>query len=128
MALILRSSACGPAATASTMHTWARSGPPAMRFRNAARPRRTFGAQKPPPPLGRPGAAGGIGPRHPDAQLLHDEVVGRQERLLLVGDVVVEGASRDAGQGDDVLDARCAVAVGTDGGHHASEDPLPLVG
>ena len=57
----------------------------------------------------------------------HDDVVGRQEARFLVGELLVEGAPRDAGQGDHVRDRRARVAALGDRLDHAPVHARALV-
>ena len=55
------------------------------------------------------------------------QVEGRQEALLLVGELLVEGAARDTRQGHHLLDARLLIAAACHRLHHRPVDARALV-
>ncbi len=74
-----------------------------------------------------PVAVGAVRGRDAGQPQLDDQVLGLQEAVLLVGEVLVEGAPRDAGQVDDGGQRGLRVAVASDRLDHRALDPGPLV-
>ena len=73
-------------------------------------------------------ALGGLGRLdQPPREVLDDLVVGGQQALLLVVEVLVEAAPRDARAGDEVGDRRGQEALLVDGLDHRLEQALALV-
>ena len=89
-----RSSAAGPAPSASIRNARAKAGLAAIVSRYVSTARRAAASQS--------GAS--VGQRAVDRgqQLVHAGVVGGQEALLLVGELLVEGLARHPGPLDDV--------------------------
>ena len=87
------------------------------------------GSRAPPPDGGRrPPRGERTGPSRPRrACCLRDLVEGGEEALLLAGELLVEGAARDAGELDQVPDGHAVVALGGHGPHHRPLDPHALV-
>ncbi len=68
-----------------------------------------------------------VGLADPGADLVDDLVEGGEEALLLVFEMVVEGALGDAGQGDQFTQGRARVAIPRDRLDHRSLQPRLLV-
>ena len=74
------------------------------------------------------GAVGGeVGPPDLLDVAADDQVEGGEEALFLVGELLVEGAARDAGQADHLLDAGALIAAAGDGLDHRSVDAGTLM-
>ena len=100
------------------MHIRAKAGSLARKSRKAPRPAAARAAN----PFARLNGRQDLGD-----QLRRDRVVGGEEGVVLVLEVLVEGAPRDAGGHDDALDGHLGVAGGAYDVGHRGEDPLTLV-
>ncbi len=74
-----------------------------------------------------PATFGGPGLEHELARAGDDDVVGREEALFLVGELLVEGSPRDARQPDHVRDGRAVVAALGDRLDHPAVEACALM-
>jgi hypothetical protein len=68
-----------------------------------------------------------VGRAHPPGPARCDDVERRQEALLLVGELLIEGATRHAREADDLPDARALIPVARDSLDHRPMHPAALV-